>query len=360
MSESHSFNQVDNVLIKKYFQKKCTDKEKEAFIRWITSLEHEPKLREILKDHWNEINLLHADREDPELNQIMGQLHRAINIQTLVNHQNQPILRKLYHHFIKVAAIIILPLIAFTSLYIANNRLNVFDKTETSFAEIVAPSTARIHIELPDGSTCWLNSESSIKFPNRFNSNERKILLNGEGYFDVFPDPAKPFIIETCNSRITALGTKFNILDNFQDKNVEVTLVSGKIQVDKIDINGKVKTLGVLSPNQQVVFSKVNEYAEVKSVVPDYYTAWINGKLVFRNDSMKNVIKKLSKWYNVDFEVENEEIEEIIFRATFVDETLSEVLKVLNLTLSINYIEHPREIQQDGTYSKKRITLFLN
>jgi len=359
MSENIKIAGEDIVLIRKYFQKKCTKKEQVTFINWIVSLEHESKLRKILRDHWDEINVA-EDSKDPDLDLIMGQLHRAINIQFSQQRKDQSIASQIYRYFSRVAAILVLPLLAFFIWNLAGNKQIVLKERQPVYAEIVSPPAARVHFELPDGTTGWLNSGSTLKFPDRFDSDEREVLLTGEGYFDVFPNKAKPFVVSTKNSRITALGTIFNILDNPQDENVTATIVSGIIRVEKLADEGQVLTLGELGPNQQLIFSRKTDFFESKTVVPDYYTAWKDGKLVFRNKPMKEVITKLSRWYNVDFEIADEELEKIIFRATFVDETLSEVLKVLNLTASVGYIEHQREILQDGSYSKKKITLYLN
>jgi len=349
----------DIALIRKFFQKQCTDKEKETFINWIVSLEHESKLRKIMSDHWDEINVDEVTK-DPDLDSIMGQLHRAINIQFAENRKDQAGASQFFWYFSRIAAILVLPLLAFTIWSLAVNNQIILDKSQPVYAEIISPPAARIHFELPDGTTGWLNSGSTLQFPYRFDSDEREVLLTGEGYFDVFPDKKKPFVVSTNNSRITALGTIFNILDHSQDENVIATLVEGTIRVEKLTDEGKVLTLGELEPNQQFIFSKSSDIFESKTVVPDYYTSWKDGKLVFRNKPMKEVIIKLSRWYNVDFEIADEELEDIIFRATFVDETLSEVLNVLNLTASIGHIEHKRELLQDGSYSKKKITLYLN
>lgn len=360
MSETTKITDEDIVLIRKYFQKKCSISEKETFINWITSLEHESKMRKILYDHWDELDISkEMYGPDPDLDIIISQLHRAINIQTAEQNRNQPLVRKIYRYFSRVAAILLLPILAVMTWYLAGNKNISIQEPNQVYAEIVSPPAARVHFELPDGTTGWLNSGSTLKFPDRFVCGQREVFLNGEGYFDVYPNPDKPFIVLTSNARITALGTEFNILDNTQDENIEATLVTGKILVEKLVGEGKIVTLGELNPNQQMVFSRNTDYQVSKTVEPAFITAWKEGKLVFRNEPMNEVIKKMSRWYNVDVEIKDKELEEVILRATFVDETLSEVLKVLKLTASINYHEYPREILPDGSYSKKKITLYI-
>ena len=96
-----------------------------------------------------------------------------------------------------------------------------------------------------------------------------------------------------------------------------------------------------------------------EEVVTEKYTSWKEGKLILRNDPMNEVVKRIGRWYNVKINLKNGEMESYRYRATFEDETFSEVLKLLKLTSPIDYVEHKREMLPDGTFTKKKITLFI-
>ena len=114
-----------------------------------------------------------------------------------------------------------------------------------------------------------------------------------------------------------------------------------------------------LQPDHQLVISRKTGFINTKEVVTKKYTSWKEGKLVLRNDSMNEVVKRIGRWYNVEIDLKDKKLESYRYRATFEDETFSEVLKLLKLTSPIDYVEHKREMLSDGTFTKKKITLFL-
>jgi len=196
-----------------------------------------------------------------------------------------------------------------------------------------------------------LNSSSSVKYRGDFNK-DRKVTLDGEAFFDVKTNPAKPFEVSTDEIIVTAAGTKFNIASYKNEKDVEVVLEEGSIVFNNLAMTSPV----TMNPNELLVYSKSSYKFNTEKVQAEKYLAWTEGKLVFRNDPIDVVARRLGRWYNVDVEVSGNNYEEVRLRATFIDENLEEVLYFLRQALPVDYIMITGEMDTDNeTFIKKKI-----
>ncbi len=226
------------------------------------------------------------------------------------------------------------------------------------YQEIRAAFGTQAKVELADGTIVFLNSGSKLRFPQTFEKQEqRKVSLDGEGYFSVTKNKHQPFIVETSQMNIKVLGTTFNV-DAYSDNlMLNVALVEGSVELQQI-IGGNIKDLMKLSPNQ-VASLNIPDKTLVKTDVADLYkyTAWINGRIVFYGDPIQTVVKKLGKWYNVDITISDKRLENYRFTGTFIDESLEQILSILSRTSPMSYIILPIEKQADGSMSKRKIIL---
>jgi ferric-dicitrate binding protein FerR (iron transport regulator) len=221
-----------------------------------------------------------------------------------------------------------------------------------AWIEITAPAWTRAKFSLPDGTTGWLNSNSSLKYNMDFNKT-RQISLNGEAYFDVYRDNKRTFLVNTGDINVKVLGTKFNIASYENENNVEVVLEEGKIQFfDKM-----MQKSYTMNPNNLLVYDKNILDFTVTSVEPQKYSSWTEGKLVFRNDPLDVIARRLERWYNIDIEIDGSIDQGPRLRATFLDETLEEVLGLLSRSLQIDYRIEDRILESDETYAKKKIIM---
>jgi ferric-dicitrate binding protein FerR (iron transport regulator) len=249
---------------------------------------------------------------------------------------------------LRIASIIILPLFIFIGI---QTYKDTYIKKE-AWVEIKAPAWTRAQFSLPDGTTGWLNSNSSVKYNGNFNA-DRQVILTGEAFFDVFKDKKRPFIVNTNEVHVSVLGTRFNIASYEDEKNVEVVLEEGEII---FHVKGKNKSY-TLNPNDLVRYDKILGDLSIEVVQPHKYLSWTEGKLVFRNDPLDVIAKRLERWYNIDVEVDVSLTEDLRLRATFIDEDLEEVLSLLKRSLPIDYKIENRELNSDGIYAKKKVTI---
>ena len=161
-------------------------------------------------------------------------------------------------------------------------------------AQLMALSVPRgqdYHLTLADGTQVWMNAESRLEFPDRFNGNTREVRLEGEAYFEVKRDAKRPFIVHTDYLTTRVLGTAFNVRARSR-RDASVTLVSGRVQVGTGDL------AKVLSPGEQAALS--GSQLAVKSVDTYPIIQWKEGFLFFDNPSLFFIMQELSKWYGVN------------------------------------------------------------
>jgi transmembrane sensor len=197
-----------------------------------------------------------------------------------------------------------------------------------------------------------LNSGSMLSYSLPFSHN-RKVKIEGEGWFEVKHDEDHPFEINTGNSTVKVLGTKFNVSAYQSENYVEVVLQNGKVEFQDNEDHEKM----MLFPSERLVFQ--NGIIRKSVTDPAKYTSWTEGKLVFKGDPMTEVARRIERWYNVKVELGDKELEKYSFRATFQDDKLEDVLRFLSLTSPITYSIIPRKLLDDGTFEKEIITIYL-
>jgi ferric-dicitrate binding protein FerR (iron transport regulator) len=223
-----------------------------------------------------------------------------------------------------------------------------------TWVEIKAPAWTRAQFSLPDGTTGWLNSNSSVKYNGNFIT-DRQVTLSGEAFFDVFKDKKRPFIVNTPEINVKVLGTRFNIASYNNENNVEVVLEEGKLVFNDKAINKSY----IMKPNDLVVYDKTLRNYSTNVVQPQKYLSWTEGKLEFRNDPLDVIARRLERWYNIDVEINGKISYDQRLRATFINESLEEVLYLMKRTLHIDYrIENP-DLKPDDIYAKKKVIITL-
>lgn len=303
---------------------------------------------EILHDDWKSQFEL-TSVSDHNLKPVLDKVHHRIRL----NEANKSLQLNWWQTFQRVAAILILPLmLSFLAyFYIQNNH----QTATNSYAEIQCPMGVRTKFQLPDGSTGFLNSGSRLKYPVQF-THERKVELSGEAFFDVVHNAEIPFHVNTPNLDIKVLGTTFNVIANEDESTEEIVLQTGKVDV----FSKSGKQLSTLAPNEQLTLNIEKNSFSKNKVEAAQYTSWKEGKLVFRNENMQQVAKRLSRWYNAEVLVDDKLLNDYAFHATFIDEPIDEVLKLLSMTTPISYKEEKRTSDQEGIFQKRKIILRIN
>ena len=181
--------------------------------------------------------------------------------------------------------------------------------------------------------------------------------LNGEGYFEVVHNSKIPFIVKAGEIEIKALGTAFNVMAYPDEARIETSLICGQVELQRIDPAGIIIPLVKMKPTDLAIFKKSNSEISTRTINDDRYFSWKEGKLVFNKEPVGEVAKKLGRWFNVDIQIKDPEILNLSYTATFVHETLPQVLELMALVSPINYSISNRKEIGSGTFSKRKIIL---
>lgn len=196
---------------------------------------------------------------------------------------------------------------------------------------LTLPRGSRIMaIVLSDGTKVWLNAGSSISYPVAFTSNERRVTVTGETYFEVTKDHLHPFIVENGDNRVEVLGTHFNVHAYEDETNIQITLLEGSITVS----NRKEKQ--TITPGQMAVIETGRHIGITKNADVDRIMAWRNGRFDFAGAEIGTVMRELARWYDLEVEYK-EPVHEKFYLETSRNTNAADLLKILETTGGVHF-----------------------
>ncbi len=241
----------------------------------------------------------------------------------------------------------------------------VFTQKQSKFpvSQVSTRPGSRTQIQLPDGSTVWLNASSKITYDENFGKNLREVSLTGEAFFDVVKDPAHPFVIHTKVIDVKVLGTSFNVKAYPEDAHTETSLIRGKVEVT---VKNRGNEKYYLKPNEKFVISnsisetstavaeKKHTEKPVLAIQPLTYnsidsaiveTSWVDNRLIFQeNETFKEVAAKMERWYAVKIHFESDAVANYRIYGSFTRETITQALDALKIGFRFNYKINGEEI----------------
>ena len=296
-------------LIEKYFDGNITDAEIKELSDWIKNDRH-------LQNWWEE----EFSKSDADINPVLrDKLFARIKEQTQGKEETQgkekP--RTIRMNPWKWAAAIVLPIcIAFFTYYLV-------DSSQTVGAPFIvkADKGDKATIELPDGTNVVLNSASQLSYLNNFGENGRRVQLNGEAYFKVAHDEKHAFIVQVGDLEVKVLGTSFNVSAYEDAKDVTVVLLEGKV--------------GVYA--QKIEYNKATHRITATQVHPNDYIEWTKGNIYFEKESLENIMKTLSRIYDVEIRFDSNKLPNEYFTGTIPGGGIQNALNILMLTSPFYY-----------------------
>lgn len=340
---------IENIISKQIIEG-LSNQEQLILNDWLSESEENKKVYESYSKLWNKSkNLVVSDAIDVDASLL--QTKRRIGFHSK---------KRWITYSRQAAAVLLLSLcLSFFYQYISKTN-NIETSQQEVYQTVKASYGSQTKVVLADSTIVWLNSGSSLEFPFSFNNaDKREVNLNGEGYFEVSKDESKPFVVKTSKLDVKVYGTSFNVhaYDNYDL--MTVALVEGAVSL--VDCNG--------SQQDEVIAMKPNEVVEYndvrKTIKPwnehymEKHIAWKDGYLIFYGDPIDVLVRRLEKWYNVKIVVADSELKNYRFTATFIDESLDHVLKLLSLSSPLQYKIIPSKKLSDNSYSVRSITLSI-
>ncbi|MCK3685434.1 FecR family protein [Maribellus sp. YY47] len=226
--------------------------------------------------------------------------------------------------------------------YQANHQRKKEDKENTIvYNTLMVPRGGEYDLEFSDGTKVTINSGSVLRYPVNFGKGPREVQLIGEAFFEVKTDSTRPFIVHSANLAVKVYGTSFNINSYDEEQQITTTLVEGKVKVCLCDNNVEQE----LTPGEQSIYSKNSLSIEKKTVDVMEFTSWKDGRFYFRNMRMDEITKILSRWYDVDFKFENNDIRSIRFNGNLKRyDNIQNVLNKLSKTNEITFTAYEKTI----------------
>ena len=284
----------------------------------------------------------------------------------IINEESQEekpsLLRSIFSKGLTIISFVSLIVLATGLIYFLSGKKKVVATARQEISSVVTKNGNRTKIMLPDGSQVWLNAGSNLDYNNStFNKEIREVSLNGEAYFDVIKNEAKPFIIRTKKMDIKVVGTSFNVRSYNDEKTAEASLIKGTIEVTLKD--RKDQTI-VLKPNEKISIAteeekqlilKTGEKIAVKknsaavpqivvkelkpnptnNIIPEI--AWTQNRLYFEDASLEDIGPRLEKWFGKNVLIQDESLKKIRYTGNFENETIETVLSYLKLSRSFNF-----------------------
>jgi transmembrane sensor len=212
-------------------------------------------------------------------------------------------------------------------VYDYSSEVEVPEESKISFNTMVIPNGGTYQVILSDGTKVWLNAASTLKYPTSFPSDKRTVELVGEGYFD----NSRPFMVKSGKQEVAVLGTHFNVSAYQNDEVIKTTLLQGSVMVNFNLLAGAVSNKSVqLNPGQQAQLSGFGMV--IKEVDAEAAIDWKNDKFLFKNENIKSIMKKLSRWYNIEVAYQGD-VEQLRFGGKVSrSKNLDEALRILTLT----------------------------
>jgi len=361
---------MNKELFTRFINNECTPEEIDSVVQWLENKAGTIDGKAFLRQIWN--NFPQNDIPPSiDYERILDSVHHDISLSrsdkrkliSPIDISRQKAKWRFFSILSKIAAVLFLPLLLyFMYTYIITDKpvLSETIKPVPVNIEVKSPMGSKTYLELPDGSKVWLNYGSSLKFPQKFTGQTRTVELHGECYFEIAHNEQKPFIVETGKLQILAKGTEFNLMAYPEDAVIETTLKSGKVILRRKVSDGNVQQIFEMEPNHHATYLKEEKELTYSIENLDKYISWKDGILIFRDDPISDIVKKLSRWYNVDIQLKDKELSKYTYTATFVDETLPQILELLKIATPIKYTISSRIKQEDGSFSKRKVTISLS
>ena len=307
---------MDTKLLNKYLAGDALPEEKREVVRWMKeSEEHREQLMQMR--HIYDATIWNGNLQEKKA-------------------ENKKIMMRYLWTSMKIAAVI-----AMIAFIIHKEYQEYRFEHSTEMQMMTVPAGQRASLVLADGTIVWLNSNSTLKYPaTGFHAKERKVILEGEGYFEIAKDALMPFIVETGKCNIRVLGTTFNVSAYPNSGLFEASLIEGKVTVYHPETQNEI----ILNPHEKVEVRDGKLYKE--TFTSDHDFLWRMGIYSFKDEPLETVFKKLEQYYEVKIINKNIEITSHPCTGKFRQkEGIEHVMRVLQKYIRFNYIQDDEKNQ---------------
>lgn len=320
----------DKHIIDRVLKNIASKEEAKEVVRWFATpegrdyldrliAEDERNIQPGMEEHYIDITIPSAEMYDHIMSKVRWQHRKRI--------------------LFRVAAILIPFILIIGQFWYLNRNVDLLGDAEIN--EIYVPKGERTLIVFQDGTKAYLNSESRIKYPCKFTLLERKVFLEGEAFFEVSSNRKRPFIVDLNGLEIKVLGTTFDVKAYPEDHEVYVVLETGSVSISSFS-----HQIAHLNPGEKAVYNRKTNTCKISR--PANLTsksAWRKNLIVFENTPLEEVIQVLSRWYDVDFIIEDTSVYRYSYTLTSSKKQIHQILEELEKISPVRFIDHEGKIQ---------------
>lgn len=304
-------------LIIKHLSGEIEPAEEDKLIKWLKQSPANRTLYQEFEEAWKQAE---ASNSIPHPDRVFGRIQAKVD-----NHK--PARTK--WSLLRVAAAILLLL---TTAYLATTTTNIFEENGLKMVSTAKGEIKRV--VLPDSTVVYLNTESRLHFPASFKEGSRKVILSGEGFFDVSHDARRPFSIQLDKGMIKVLGTSFNVKAYATEDIVKTSVSSGKVAFTTQDGQGDTT---LIRPNEVLSYSKKEQHLEKEIADLKQNLAWMDNKIVFNANTLEEIAYELERYFDIQITFKDEHLKHCKMTGTFNKGSYQDILSTLTMTNTFEY-----------------------
>lgn len=313
---------VDKILIKKFILNNCTPEEIARISKFLEQPGADRIFEEILNEQWED-GSSDVPVDETQMKDWEDKFRRKV---AQINPPSQK--RFKLSTYLKYAAMLAI------LIMVAGLGRHLMRKGKGDHPAVMAmlnSSTAAgklLKIQLSDSTIVYLNASSSLQYPETFTGDDRTVILRGEAFFEVKRDGRHPFFVNTDKLRVQVLGTSFNIRSYHDDEDIAVTVATGKVGVTLPDLPNA--PASILLPGNELTYTRHSSALKIATVNAADSKAWERGTFIFNYETLANITKRLSRWYDVKFVCTNHTLLQKRFKLKLKNENLKNVMDALS------------------------------
>lgn len=328
---------MDRKILKRFFAGECSQEEHDRVISWYLSGQADRYLSERIEAYWKKPE--NQETEEWGKDALFQDIIQKIPGSSLGDKVNKPQEKKIQRYkssFLPYAAVLALFLIVSSVWYASRTAPAAATDSSQNQSYIIKETEngEKVSLSLPDGTQILVNSGTSIRYSHNFENNaERVVYIEGEAFFSVTKNTRRPFKIISGEIITTVLGTSFNV-EAYPNEDITISLVSGSVKIEGEPSLNEQRT--VLKPGEQAVYGAEEKKLRSRKYDAQQVLAWKDGTLYFKNARFSDVVTKLERWYGIELEVGNNNIEDG-FSGSYTQKSLNSVMEGMAFVLEFDY-----------------------
>ncbi len=333
MEKNENIENFNRELLGKYLANECNSQEKFEVEDWLSQSDKNQKEFEQEKSMLEKIDTYYQAKKF-NTNSAWKNVHAQISPSKVKSIQHKKFRKEVIAQFYKYAAVVVIALLLGSIGYFIGFR----NHTPAIYSEVISVNGQVLNeYVLPDGSVVALNSNSKLLYPKKFKGDIREVTIIGEAFFDVKPNPEKPFVINAGDAQVKVLGTSFNVCAYPGTETIEVIVETGKVQVINTFNEQETENREIfLTPGQKGTFFTENHALEKSVNTNPNFIAWKTHDLIFNKVPLNEVIQSLEKAYHIDIEITEPELNNLLYEGHFDQKPVEFVLDVIRLTFNLD------------------------